>query len=149
MKINKDVIAELSPCESRFNNYLAHYNDFNGDLSEFIKLENITYGDKVWVFIRLATKEQNVKWAALCAKSVLHVFETKYPNDKRPRQAIDAILNNEINSEVRKSTYAADAAYAAAYAAYDAVADAAYDAVADVVKTNQQNLNLKLMLEAI
>jgi hypothetical protein len=110
MKINKDIIEKLKPCKERYNNYLKHYSDFDGDLSEFIKLENITYYDKVWVFVKLTTKEQNVKWAALCAKSVLHIFEEKHPNDKRPRQAIDAVLNNEVSFEIEKgATYAAAA----------------------------------------
>ena len=137
MKINKDIIAKLNPCKNRFDNYLEYYSDFDGDLREFLELENITYDDKVWVFERNTTKEQRMKWAALCAKSVLHLFEERYPNDKRPRNAIEATLNNNITSEIKRNAadaafataYAADA-YAAAYAA-DAAFAAAYAADAD------------------
>jgi len=41
----------------------------------------------------LYTKMISVKWAVSCAKHVLHIFEEKYPNDKRPRKAIEAASN--------------------------------------------------------
>ena len=138
MRINTAIIGGLNPCKSRFNNYLNHYKDFDGTLEEFLALDNITYSDKVWVFINIADKSQLLRWSHLCAESVLHIFETKYPNDKRPRQALDAKLkyinepteDNLVNlSDRRKAAYAA-AAYAtnAAYAAAAYVAYAAYEA---------------------
>jgi len=39
----------------------------------------------------LDTKMISVKWAVSCAKRVLHIFEEKYPDDKRPRKAIEAV----------------------------------------------------------
>ena len=135
IKINTDIIRGLRPCRSRFNNYLSHYKDFDGTLEEFLALDNITYSDKVWVFVRLADKFQLLRWSYLCAESVLHIFETKYPNDKRPRQALDAKLkyinepteDNLVNlSDRRDAAYAAAAATAAAaYAAYEAAYEAA------------------------
>lgn len=86
MRINTKTIKMLNPCESRFNNYLNYYKNFDSDLLDFILLENITYNDKVWVVTRLFTKEQNVKWSLLCASKVLEIFENKYPNDNRPRK---------------------------------------------------------------
>ena len=148
MLINKRVIAELNPCKERFENFANHYSNFEGNLKEFISLENITYSDKVWVATRLLKRPQLVKWGALCAQSVLHIFEAKFPNDKAPRVAIEAtlagVMTDEILENARKSRYTADAAYAnandadadayaaaaaAAYAA-DAAADAAYAAYA-------------------
>jgi len=35
----------------------------------------------------------SIKWALSCAKHVLHIFEEQYPNDKRPRKAIEAASN--------------------------------------------------------
>ena len=47
--------------------------------------------DKFWfVCKKLATKEQNQQIAIFCAETVLHIYENKYPNDKRPREAIQA-----------------------------------------------------------
>ena len=67
-----------------------------------------------------------IKFAILCAKAVLHIFEDKFPSDTRPREAIEA-----AESWLKGAAYAADAAadaaaYAAANAARAAAAAAAY-----------------------
>jgi hypothetical protein len=84
------------------------------------------------------------EWAADCAEHSLPIFEQRYPDDKRPRQAIEAArayMRGEISlealqaarNEARKAAdadaYAADAADADAYAA-DATVYAAYAAYA-------------------
>jgi hypothetical protein len=70
-----------------------------------------------------------VQWAAECAKRVLHLYEAKYPGDKRPRDAIKSALAWAKNpTEKNRVAYAAAAA-AAATAAYAAAA-AAYAAYA-------------------
>jgi mRNA-degrading endonuclease HigB of HigAB toxin-antitoxin module len=187
MRINKQIIEKLKPCQDRFDNFKKHYSDFDDDLKEFILLENISYSDKVWVFTRLATKMQNVKWSLLCASKVLHLFEEKYPNDKRPRKALE-FVENWINNPSDASAYASAAASAAASSAADAAADfaAAYAASAafaaaaasaaayasaaasaaayassaassaafaaasaSAARTNEEELNLLMMIEAI
>jgi hypothetical protein len=133
MRLNKDIIAKLEPCESRFNNYLSYYKDFDGTLEEFLALDNITYSDKVWVFVKIADKFQLLRWSYLCAESVLHIFETKYPNDNRPRQSLDAKLKY-INKPTKDNLIDWDNSRNAAYAAYAATdayaANAAYAAAA-------------------
>ena len=53
-------------------------------------------------------------WAANCAENVLLIFEEKYPEDCRPRQAIEAArlwVKGEIKvGEARKFAFAAHAA---------------------------------------
>jgi hypothetical protein len=84
-----------------------------------------------------------VQWAAECARRVLKHYEDRYPEDKRPREAIQAALKwakdpTEANRAAANAAYvaaaaAAAAAYAAdaaAYAADAANADAAYAAAA-------------------
>ena len=175
MRISTAIIKELKPCKDRLENYLKHYQDFDGTLEDFILLDKITYNDKVWVFNRLASKEQNVKWALLCASSILHIFEDKFPNDKRPRVALEAIeawLNNPTKENAANAAndaayaaanaaYAANA-YSAAYAAYaayaaanaanaaNAAAYAAYAAAnAAAVRINQEEVNLMFMIDAL
>jgi hypothetical protein len=65
-----------------------------------------------------ATKIIAVKFAIACADRVLIHFESKYPNDKRPRQAIEAAQAFLLNPSQKT-------AHAAAYAAADAAAHAA------------------------
>jgi len=74
-----------------------------------------------------------------CAESVLYNFEKEYPNDKRPREAIEAkkkwLLGEITDEELEKFRLAADSAASAAdsaadWAAYWAAASAA-DSAAD------------------
>lgn len=111
---------------------------FNGkqtyDLIDDILLSDIPLKDKFWFLMRKTqlTLKQKQQIALECAKSVLDIFETKYPNDLRPRKAIE-ITERFINGipiskeDLKDAAYAAYAAYA--YAAYD-VAYAAYAAAA-------------------
>jgi hypothetical protein len=83
-----------------------------------------------WLLSHTLSRDDRVRYALYAAKSVLHVFESKCPNDKRPRKAIIAAKNHLKHKDAKSAyaaAYAAYAAYAAAYAAADA-ADAAADA---------------------
>ena len=93
----------------------------------------ISLKDKYWfVCKKLATKEQNQQIAVRVAEIVLPVYERRYPDDKRPREAIEAakqfIAGHISLEELRRKRDAAAAAYAAAYAADAYAADAAYAA---------------------
>ena len=151
LKINKEIIEKLNPCKDRFDNFKAQYPDFSGNLQEFLELENITYSDKVWVVTRLFTKEQNVLWSILCAESVLYLYEEKYPEDKRPREAIEAAkkwLKVKNDSAARAAAAdAADAARAARAAARAAAADAARAARAAEKEQETKNLSFMLIVE--
>ena len=78
------------------------------------------------------TRETIVRFAADCAERVLPIFEAKYPNDDRPRKAVEAARSGD--AQRARAASAAAAAYAAAdaasaYAAYaSASAYAAYAA---------------------
>ena len=103
--------------------------------------------DKFWfVCKKLNTKEQNQQLVIGVAEIVLEIYENKYPNNKAPREAIQAAkdyLNNTgvTLEELRKKRDAAADAAAAAYdaAAYAAAAyaDAAY-ADADAADAKKQ-----------
>ena len=71
-------------------------------------------------------KNNNVRilFAIFCAESVLDLFEKKYPNDDRPRKAIEA-TKEYLKNPIEKNAAAADAARAAYYAADADAADAA------------------------
>ncbi len=115
-------IQNLNPCSSRFTNYARHYKDRSFTPRQFMGLKNITHIDKLWVALRLLSREDVIKAATDIAESVLHIYESKYPNDRRPRECIDAIRlynRGEITKEqLIEKRSDADAAYAAANAAY-------------------------------
>jgi hypothetical protein len=109
-------------------------------------LESNGVADALWS-LRACTDEKAAadvarRLAIQFARDVLPIFEKRYPNDDRPRKAIDAaedFLAGKIDAEAllkarRHAAYAAAyaaAAYAAAAAAYAAAyADAAYAAAA-------------------
>jgi len=58
-------------------------------------------------------KTISVKVAIFSAESVLNIFEEKYPDDDRPRKAIEA-AKNYLENPTKAAAAAADAAYAAA-----------------------------------
>ena len=135
MKIDSKIIAALKPCKDRFDNYVDNYGDTTFSLEDFILLDKITYDDKVWVVTRLFSREQNAKWSLLCASSILSIFESKYPDDKRPRKALEAAelyLRHPTEENRKAAKDAADtAADAAIYSAADADYSAAYFAASD------------------
>ena len=119
-------------------------------------LDTLGVADTLWVLCNSkGRKDIAVAFAADCAERVLHVFEEKYPDDKRPRLAIAAARDPNMSLEDKRNAshaaaaaatwaaaaaayashataattwaaaYAADAAWAAANAAADAVAAAA------------------------
>jgi len=151
MLITKDYLKSMNPCEDRYKHYLQNYKDWQGTLDEFLDLPELTHDDKRWVFVRSIDKNKLRFVAADFAERVLHFYENKYPNDDRPRKAIEAARNNNAAAAAAydaaaacAACAAADAADAAAYAddaarfAVYAAADAADAAAADARKHEEQ-----------
>lgn len=133
--INLATIKALNPCKDRRENYIKFYKNREFTPKQFMGLKHITHKDKVWVAFRLMPKD-NIKLAAAdIAESVLHLYENKFPNDLRPRKAIEAARTG-TKEEALTAAYAAYASYAdsavntAAYAAYAAYAAATASAYA-------------------
>ena len=135
MNITKEYLESLKPCADRWENYLKHYSEWSGTLSQFLDLPELSHRDKVWVFVRSVDKYKLKFFAADCAQSVLNLFERRFPGDDRPRKAIDAARDAaNYNSaatyadaaacaaDAAAATYAAAAGYAADAAGYAAVA---------------------------
>lgn len=108
-------------------------------------MKELKVGDRV----HLMSDTKKREFAIFAAELVLPIFEKKYPDDKRPRNAIDAakaVLKNDTPENREKARDAAATAYAAAnstayaattadsYAAAYAVYAAAY--AADAVNAN-------------
>lgn len=82
-----------------------------------------------WLLSRILPKDEKIKYAIYSAKLVIDIFEKKYPNDNRPRKAIEAAelyLEGKVTKEQLRD--AANAAYAAANAVDNAANAAAYTA---------------------
>jgi hypothetical protein len=87
--------------------------------------------DAIWTLRCTLEPSENIQieFACRCAEHVLHFYEDKYPDDKRPREAIEAA---RAYAEGRGSAAeAAEAAEAAAWAAWAAEAAEATWAAAE------------------
>ena len=138
MKYTKKELLATKPCAGGLA--FAKTCDF-----DFVKIyATCPRGDwLIWLLRQTGqiTKPQAVQIAVECAKHVLPIFEKRRPDDKRPRQAIEAAEawlkdpSEKNRGACRADADAADAA-AYAYAAYAAAAaddaddDAAYAAYA-------------------
>ena len=131
--ITKEWLASYSACEDGYA-WACTVLGEGLTLKEFLPLFNRADW-MLWTLKRagsLTDKMVSVRIAIKCAEAVIDIYEKKYPNDSRPRKAIEAAVAyiKDPSEENRKSAYtAAYAAYAAAYAdAYSASAYAAYTA---------------------
>lgn len=145
MQVTLQQIRDKQPCPGGWKKVQSITDDRDEEfcVSEIIKSNDIA--DTLWVLKWVIGDEGKVirrTFAIDCALRALPIFESKYPNDKRPRNAIEAAqlyLNGEITiGELKeKCTAAASAfaaafdAHAAAYAAANTAADYAAAAAAD------------------
>ena len=102
---------------------------------DFIKklMESEKYSWANWLIVRLMNKTQKVQYAIFAAEQVIDIYEKKYPDDLRPRKAIEAAKSYLDNPCKKTKAYAAayvDDAAAAAAAAAAADDDDAYAAAA-------------------
>jgi hypothetical protein len=125
--VNMSKISALNPCKDRFENFVKFYGSKTLTKGQFMGLKNITQDDKMWVAFRMM-REKSVRLCAIeIAKSVLPIFEKEYPNDLRPRKAIEA-AETYLENLTEENRQKVESTYGAAYAAYYAAAAAAYAA---------------------
>jgi hypothetical protein len=148
MKLTKQWLKNKNACTTSYQWYLQQKTtDINILLKLALKEEK--YDDIIWVLTKKLTKMQNIKLAIFSAKKVIGYYNEKYPNDKRPQEAIKSAekymktptkknkdaANDAANAAANAdnaayaANAAANAANAAAYAAY-AAANAAANAAA-------------------
>jgi hypothetical protein len=132
-------IESQKPCENGWKKLLHHLRKTESDdepLELITILEYNCIQDTIWAFRAVEGKDKEIRlFAADCAEMVLHIYEKNYPNDKRPRLAIQAArdyANGLIPLEELAAAVAAawDAASAAARAAGAASAASAASAAA-------------------
>ena len=148
MTTTLNKIKAHSPCKDGWNkllNYLGKTQADNEPLSIATIIQSNGIKDAVWALRAVEGKDKEIRlFAADCAELVLHIFENRYPNDDRPRKAIQA-ARDYANGVIDKYELAAawDAARAAAWdaarvaagdAARAAARDAAWDAAGDAAR---------------
>jgi hypothetical protein len=127
-------LLKLKPC----GNHLTEAEDRLGGCwtaaitAAQARAAGVPMSDVLWVASALARTAPDIRrrlrlWIADCAAHVLHVYETTYNSDTRPR---DAILSARKHARGEASDAAAWGASAAAWAAAEAAAKAAAEAAA-------------------
>jgi hypothetical protein len=138
MIITKEFLAEKRACSDGVKWFLAQQKTKDIHvLNSLIQAKKWDWAN--WLIVRVMTYKQYVSYAVYAAEQVIDIYEKRYPEDKRPRAAIEAARkcikdpsdsNKQAAADAAYAAYAAaaDAAYAATYAAYAAYAPAAADA---------------------
>ena len=69
-----------------------------------------------WLIVRVMEYKQYVSYAVFAAEQVINIYEKKYPDDKRPREAIEAAKRciDNPSEENKAAAWAAEAAWAEA-----------------------------------
>ena len=149
------------------------------EVRSYLQDENNTYNSKISIIKEHIPDHILQKWTVEVAKSVLHIYEEKYPNDTRVRDCITATelyLDGEISKKQLEgkrgaannaaydasaaadyaayaATNAANVGYADAYAAYTVAYAAAYTAADAAYAANnsdrQKQLNIQLMVDLL
>ena len=141
-----NAIRKHSPCESGWIKLLKHLGKSKSDgksLPLSVILESNGIEDAIWCLRCLPKKyEKRIRYFNCdIAEHVLPIFESKYPEDKRPREAIQAgrdFADGKIT----------DAAWDAARdAAWDAARDAAWDAAWDAARAAERKWQSQLFIK--
>lgn len=126
MKTTLREIRKHDPCIYGWNKLLAHLNKTKADnkpLDLMTILESNGIKDAVWALICF-DYEDYCLFLADIAESVLPIFEKKYPDDNRPRKAIQAIRDYKLGkidkTNLKSTAYVAADAADSAYTARDA-----------------------------
>jgi len=67
IRVNTKIISKLNPCKDRLDNWKQHYSDFDSDIVKFLKLDQITFSDKLWVALKLVPRVLIEVFAFDCA----------------------------------------------------------------------------------
>ena len=119
MKITSKWLEDRGACLDGKNWFKAQ--EENNGVKIIEKLINENQSDWAnWLVVRLMpTHKMKIQYAVFAAEQVIDIFEKKYPDDKRPRQAIEAAKayiedpSGENRNAAAYAAHAADAAHAA------------------------------------
>jgi len=134
MKTTLNLIRLCQPCEESWKTLLTFLNKTEADHEELsirTILDACGVSDAIWALRAVDGHDKEIRlFACDCAESVLHIFESEYPNDNRPKMVIET-ARRYANGQATKQELNVDgsAAWNAAWnAAWSAAKDAASSA---------------------
>ena len=97
MKLTLKKLKSLNPCEGSIKKYIdAGRPDTVENAIKYCIASNNRelLNDANWLIVRMVrTKTDRVKYKIYAASQILHLFECRFPEDKRPRNAINTAKN--------------------------------------------------------
>ena len=91
MTITQQQLKDWSACADGYKWACGILKDKPMEFKKFLKItadHRLDWAN--WVIVRVMTYDQYVSYAVYAAEQVIDIYENKYPNDKRPRLAIEA-----------------------------------------------------------
>ena len=133
-KITIEWLKSKSACQEGLEWFVEQGKEFEPvELIDLLIKENqLDWAN--WLLARVMEYKQYVSYAVFAAEQVIKNYEKQYPDDKRPRTAIEAAKkcienpNDENKKEAARAAYWAACASSAAYRAARAANSAAYSA---------------------
>ena len=126
-RLNMKKLKELSPCIEGYEFVLKLKTTDLKTIFEALFDHDAEWAN--WLIARLLSRKDKIRYAIFAAEQVLDIFEKEFPEDKRPREAIEAartvLKNNNKKNRVSAARSAESAARSAARSAYSAAYSAA------------------------
>ena len=137
MKITTELLQSIHACQSGID-LVATYEDKDHEAVVRRLVADDHWDWANWLLPRLMDYKGYVSYAVYAAELVLPIYEEKYPDDKRPRKAIEAAKRciddpSKKNKEVAEAARLAAATWSAAAWAEAAESRAAADSRAALV----------------
>jgi hypothetical protein len=132
MKLSLEIVNEKSACLAGVEWYKNHKQPQTVESCIKKLFADKKCGDRYnwsnWLLSEMLSPDNKIRYAIFAAEQVIGIFEKQYPNDPRPRKAIEA-----AKEYLKLKTSAARAA--AGDAAWAAAGDAAYkDMLKKIIK---------------
>jgi len=134
-KITIEWLESKNACQDGVDWFTKQNKEFESIplLNLLIKKNQLDWAN--WLIVRVMDYSQYVSYAVYAAEQVIDIFEKEFPDDKRPREAIEAakkcIENPSEENKKEAAMAAARAADSAARAAYWAACAACAASAAD------------------
>lgn len=119
MRLDKEWIKKWEPCVEGVKWLKKQDTDEAIVILKRLIEKEKKYDWANWAIVRCMTYNQYVAYAVYVAEQVIHIYEKENPEDKRPREAIDAAKRcfNNDSKENRSAAAWAESAARAAWAA--------------------------------
>ena len=124
MKITKEFLRDNRACSPGYEWFLVCGEIEHDAVINKLMAEN-HHDWANWLIVRLMTNDQRISYAIFSAEMVIDNYENVYPEDERPRKAIEAARNYIKNKTKENKSAALAAGLSAALAAESAASAAA------------------------